>query len=186
MRLFLSERQVHSGLSLISPGQPPTLPQATVPSRLLGQYALSTVARNGRAYCGGSLRTLRDDNSHGVGNCAHVPGGNVTAAEPKRHAHLCGHGIEIAARGNDNCLPLTTNPPANRLNLDSRCAAKTPDAPATDPKSTVCLTVDLQKFPLADQRELARDARRPASRCFTSALPASSSSRVLFGTDQFI
>src|SRR5207253_3726233 len=43
MRLFLSERQAHSGLSLISPGQPLTLPQAIVHSRLLGQYALSTV-----------------------------------------------------------------------------------------------------------------------------------------------
>jgi len=40
----------------------------------------------------------------------------VTAAESQRHVHLCGHGIEIAARGNDNCLPLTTNPPANRAN----------------------------------------------------------------------
>src|SRR5213596_123472 len=40
---FLSERPVHSGLSLISPGQPLTLPRATVHSRLLGQYALSTV-----------------------------------------------------------------------------------------------------------------------------------------------
>ena len=43
MRLFLSERQVHSWLALISPGQPLTLPRATVHSRLLGQYALSTV-----------------------------------------------------------------------------------------------------------------------------------------------
>src|SRR6266851_99764 len=43
MRLFLSEQQVHSVLSLISPGQPLTLPRATVHSRLLGQYALSTV-----------------------------------------------------------------------------------------------------------------------------------------------
>src|SRR5580700_2291120 len=34
MRLFLSERQVDSGLSLISPGQPLTLPRATVHSRL--------------------------------------------------------------------------------------------------------------------------------------------------------
>src|ERR1700736_227846 len=42
MRLFLSERQVHSGPSLISPGQPLTLPQATVHSRLRGQYAPST------------------------------------------------------------------------------------------------------------------------------------------------
>src|SRR5258707_9455573 len=43
MRIFLSERQVHSRLSLISPGQPLTLPRAKVHSRLLGQYALSTV-----------------------------------------------------------------------------------------------------------------------------------------------
>src|SRR5260370_10343720 len=42
-RLFLSERPVHSGLSLISPGQPPTLPPATVHSRPPGQCALSTV-----------------------------------------------------------------------------------------------------------------------------------------------
>src|ERR1700730_14664304 len=42
-RLSLSERQIHSGLSLISPGQPLTLPRETVHSRLLGQYALSTV-----------------------------------------------------------------------------------------------------------------------------------------------
>jgi hypothetical protein len=40
----------------------------------------------------------------------------VTAAESQRHVHLCGHGIEIAARGNDNCLPLTTNPPSNCAN----------------------------------------------------------------------
>src|SRR6267154_1161378 len=56
MRIFLSERQVHSRLSLISPGQPLTLPRAKVHSRLLGQYALSTVECNVRAYCGGSLR----------------------------------------------------------------------------------------------------------------------------------
>src|SRR6266478_6880937 len=43
MRLFLSEQQVHSGLSLISPGQPLTLPRATAHSQLLGQCALSTV-----------------------------------------------------------------------------------------------------------------------------------------------
>src|SRR3979411_2865523 len=43
MRFFLSERQVHSGLSWISPGQLLTLPRATVHSRLPGQYALSTV-----------------------------------------------------------------------------------------------------------------------------------------------
>src|SRR5579862_1683522 len=43
MRLFLSERQVHSWLSLISRGQPPTLPRETVHSRLLGRYVLSTV-----------------------------------------------------------------------------------------------------------------------------------------------
>src|SRR6266536_5211417 len=39
MRLLLSERQVHSGLSWISPGQPLTLPRSIVHSRLLGQYA---------------------------------------------------------------------------------------------------------------------------------------------------
>jgi len=43
MRIFLSERRVHSRLSLISPGQPLMLPRARVHSRLLGQYALSTV-----------------------------------------------------------------------------------------------------------------------------------------------
>src|SRR5712672_3771192 len=43
MRIFLSERQVHSRLSLISPGQPLTLLRAKVHSRLLGQCALSTV-----------------------------------------------------------------------------------------------------------------------------------------------
>src|SRR5207302_4911353 len=43
MRIFLSERRVHSRLSLISPGQPLMLPRAKVHSRLLGQYALSTV-----------------------------------------------------------------------------------------------------------------------------------------------
>src|ERR1700738_2233624 len=43
MRLFLSERQLHSGLSLISPGQPLTLPQATVHSRLPARCALSAV-----------------------------------------------------------------------------------------------------------------------------------------------
>src|SRR5579863_2142543 len=43
MRLFLSERQVHSWLSLISRGQPLTLPRETVHSRLLGRYVLSTV-----------------------------------------------------------------------------------------------------------------------------------------------
>jgi hypothetical protein len=37
MHLFLPEEQVHSGLSLISPGQPLTLPRATVHSRLLGR-----------------------------------------------------------------------------------------------------------------------------------------------------
>src|SRR6266478_3692302 len=42
MRLFLSERQVDSGLSLISQGPLPTLPQATVHSRLPGRCALST------------------------------------------------------------------------------------------------------------------------------------------------
>src|SRR6202030_1772039 len=40
MRTFLSERRVHSWLSLISPGQPPTLPRATIHSRLLAQCAL--------------------------------------------------------------------------------------------------------------------------------------------------
>src|SRR5258707_5430205 len=43
MRIFLSERQAHSWLAWISPGQPLTLPRARVHSRLLGQYALSTV-----------------------------------------------------------------------------------------------------------------------------------------------
>src|SRR5712672_814514 len=43
MRIFLSERQVHSRLSLISPGHPLTLLRAKVHSRLLGQCALSTV-----------------------------------------------------------------------------------------------------------------------------------------------
>src|SRR6267154_91745 len=43
MRIFLSERRAHSWLALISPGQPPMLPRAKVHSRLLGQYALSTV-----------------------------------------------------------------------------------------------------------------------------------------------
>src|SRR6202030_3525973 len=43
MRFFLSDRPVHSGLSLISPGQPVTLPRATTHSRLPGQCALSTV-----------------------------------------------------------------------------------------------------------------------------------------------
>src|SRR5579862_7020687 len=40
IRLFLSDRQVHSWLSLISPDQPLTPPRAIVHSRLPGQYAL--------------------------------------------------------------------------------------------------------------------------------------------------
>jgi len=41
MRFFLSERPVHSGRSLISPGRPLTLPRATVQSRLLARCVLS-------------------------------------------------------------------------------------------------------------------------------------------------
>src|SRR5215510_14568083 len=41
MRIFLSERQVHSWLALISRGRPPTLLRVTVRSQLLVQCALS-------------------------------------------------------------------------------------------------------------------------------------------------
>ena len=59
-------------------------------------------------------RALRDDNSNSFGNCAHVGGGNVTAAESQRHVHLCGHGIEIAACGKDNSFA-TDHEPAVQL-----------------------------------------------------------------------
>src|SRR5580700_1800541 len=49
-------------------------------------------------------RTLGDYNAHRLGNGAHVGGGNVTAAESQRHVHLCGHGVEVAARGKDDAL----------------------------------------------------------------------------------
>src|ERR1043166_7803639 len=41
MRIFLSERQVHSWLAVISRGRPPTLLRATVPSQLLARCAPS-------------------------------------------------------------------------------------------------------------------------------------------------
>src|SRR5712672_1727118 len=43
MRIFLSERRAHSWLALISRDRLPTPLRARVHSRLLGQYALSTV-----------------------------------------------------------------------------------------------------------------------------------------------
>jgi hypothetical protein len=55
-------------------------------------------------------RTLRDDNSYGFGNCAHVGGGDVTAAESQRDVHLRGHGVEVAARGKDNSGPTYDEP----------------------------------------------------------------------------
>ncbi len=59
-------------------------------------------------------RTLRNDNSHGFGNCAHVGGGDVTAAESQRHVHLCSHGVEVAARGKKNSFT-TYHKPAVQL-----------------------------------------------------------------------
>jgi len=47
-------------------------------------------------------RTLGNHNTYRVGDSTHIGGGNVTAAESQRHVHLCGHGIEVAARGKDN------------------------------------------------------------------------------------
>src|SRR5580704_8952813 len=49
-------------------------------------------------------RTLRNYNAHRLGHSTHVGGGNMTAAEPQRHVHLCGHGVEIAARGKDDAF----------------------------------------------------------------------------------
>jgi hypothetical protein len=43
MRIFLSERRVHSWLALISRDRPLTLLRATVRTRLLAQCALSKV-----------------------------------------------------------------------------------------------------------------------------------------------
>ena len=45
-------------------------------------------------------RTLRDHNTHRLGDGTHVGGGNMTAAESQWHVYLCGHGIKVAARGN--------------------------------------------------------------------------------------
>src|SRR5580698_3310157 len=59
-------------------------------------------------------RTFRDDNSHGFGNCAHVGGGDVTAAKSERHVHLRGYRIEVAARGEDNSFA-THNEPTIQL-----------------------------------------------------------------------
>src|SRR5262252_4003546 len=57
MRLFLSERQIHSWLALISRGRPPTLLRATVRSQLLARCAPSAVECSARACCGASLPT---------------------------------------------------------------------------------------------------------------------------------
>jgi hypothetical protein len=38
-----------------------------------------------------------------LGHSTHAGGGNLAAAESQRHVHLCGHGIEVAARRKHNC-----------------------------------------------------------------------------------
>src|ERR1700730_9676043 len=49
-------------------------------------------------------RTLRTHNAHRFGSRTHVGSRNVTAAESQRHVHLCGHGVEVAARGEENSV----------------------------------------------------------------------------------
>src|ERR1700733_12179258 len=55
-------------------------------------------------------RTLRDDNPHGFGNCTHIGGGNVTAAESERDVHLRGYRVEVAAGGEENSFPTDDEP----------------------------------------------------------------------------
>src|SRR5580658_3667378 len=55
-------------------------------------------------------RTLRNHNTHRVSDSTHVGCGNVPAAESQRYIHLCGHGIEVAARGKDNSFPADDEP----------------------------------------------------------------------------
>src|SRR6266581_1052050 len=59
-------------------------------------------------------RAFRNHNSHSFGNCTHISSGNMTATESQRRVHLCGHGIEIAARGKENSLE-TYHKPAVQL-----------------------------------------------------------------------
>jgi hypothetical protein len=49
-------------------------------------------------------RTLRNYNANGFGHSAHVGGGNVTTAKSERNIHLCGHRVEVAARGQDDSV----------------------------------------------------------------------------------
>ena len=47
-------------------------------------------------------RTLRNHDSHRLGDGSHIGGGNVTTAQSERHVHLCSHGIEVPARREHN------------------------------------------------------------------------------------
>jgi hypothetical protein len=49
-------------------------------------------------------RALGNHYAYGLGHSAHVGGGNVTAAESQPDIHLCGHCIEVAARGKHNSI----------------------------------------------------------------------------------
>jgi len=49
-------------------------------------------------------RTLGNHHTDSLGNRTHVGSGKVTAAESQRHVHLCGHGIEVAARGKEDSI----------------------------------------------------------------------------------
>ena|SRR5882672_12311279 len=57
---------------------------------------------------------LGNHNAYRFGNSTHVGGRNVTAAESQWHVHLCGHSIEVAARGKENSFP-TYHEPAIQL-----------------------------------------------------------------------
>jgi hypothetical protein len=59
-------------------------------------------------------RTLRDHNAHRLGHGTHVGGGNVTTAESQRHIHLCGHGVELTARGKEDSI-VTHDEPSVQL-----------------------------------------------------------------------
>src|SRR6202041_1620210 len=49
-------------------------------------------------------RTLRNHDADRLGYGAHVGSRNVTAPETHRYLHLCGPGVEVAARGKHNSI----------------------------------------------------------------------------------
>ncbi len=67
-------------------------------------------------------RTLGDHDTHRTGDSTHVGGGNVTAAEPQRYVHRCGHSIEVATRGKENSFAAYHEPAVQLGQLFDRSA----------------------------------------------------------------